>query len=132
MENRPKTIENLEEEMKRLREEIERKKKEAEFSAEKPISPEKQKELTSEVIKEHLEKYPAEALGERYKITEEEKKKHIEKLEPEEHDRQITELMKIAEEKGYVNAYKIALELNNPHLTDDLQRAMSHKLNFEA
>src|SRR3989344_2567206 len=128
MENKFKTIENLEEEMKRLREEIEQKKKES--SAEKPLSLEQQKEITSEAVKEHIEKYPPESLREQYRITEEEKKKHIEKLETETDDRKVDGLLQFAKEKGVINAFDICKNLT-PHLTDDFHRRLIHYLNFE-
>ena len=128
MENKFNTIENLEEELERIKEEIERKKKEA--GAEEPISPEKQREITSEAVKEHVEKYPAEGLGERYRMTEEEKKKHMGDLEPEEDDRKVSQLLEIAKEKGVVNAFEICKQIS-PHLADDFHRALVHYLNFE-
>lgn len=130
MENKLKTIENLEKEMKRIREEIESKKKEVETAGKEPISSEKQKEITSEAVREHIEKYPPEKLEEKYKITEQEKKIHIEKLEPEPDDRKIEELLQFAKEKGIINAFEICKQLS-PHLADDFHRKLVHYLNFE-
>ena len=129
MENKFKTLENLEEEMGRWREEIEKKKKEAE-TLNKELPPANKEEIISEALKEHIEKYLPETLGEKYKITEEEEKTHIEKLEPEEHDRQISMLLEIVKEKGVINTFKIAKELS-AHLQDDFHKALIHYLNYD-
>jgi hypothetical protein len=45
-------------------------------------------------------------------------------LEPEEHDKQIDELLKIISERGIKNALTIAGKIGNEHIEDDLHRAL--------
>ena len=45
-------------------------------------------------------------------------------LEPEEHDRQIDELLKIVSERGIKNALTIVAKTGNEHLEDDLHRVL--------
>lgn len=135
MEDTFKKIENLEEEIKRLKSEIEKKKTDAE-SVPKPLSPEKEEQITSEVLKEHILKYPPEELGEKYRVSEQEKEEKIKNLEPEEDDRKIEGLFEFAKTKGVINGFILVKEMLNkkqlnPHLVDDIHRKISHWLNFE-
>ncbi len=121
MEDPFKKIESLEEEIKRIKLEIEKKK---EMEGEHPLSKEREEQFTSEVFKEHIEKYPPEELGEKYRINKQEKEEHFNKLAPEEDDRKIEGLLKIADTKGVVNAFEICKKLGNPHLLDDFHRML--------
>lgn len=49
---------------------------------------------------------------------------HVLKLEPETHDVQLDELLKIVASRGIKNALSVAARLNNPHIEDDLHRAL--------
>lgn len=122
MEEKLKIIESLEEEVKRLKSEIE--KKLGVKSALKSLSPEKEEQITSEVLKEHIEKYSPEELGEKYRISEQEKEEKIKNLEPEEDDGKIEELLKLVDEKGVINSFDIIKKINNPHLQDDFHRKL--------
>ncbi len=49
---------------------------------------------------------------------------HVLKLEPESHDTKVDGILKIAETRGIRNALSVASRLNNPHLEDDVHRAL--------
>lgn len=123
-----KTIENLEDELSRIREEIEKRKNEIAGGAQ---SNEEKEEIILDVLQNHIKKNISENLSESFKISPEQTKKHIADLEPEEDDRKIEELFKIATEKGIINAVRVCEGLKNPHILDDLHRRLAHYFNFE-
>lgn len=125
-----KSIENLEHELALLRREIERRKQEN--LNENVPSKESGEKIVSESIKKHIKENPPETLAPEYRLKSEDIKRHILDLEPEEDDRKIGELFKIAMEKGVVNAVQICEALNNPHILDDFHRRLVHYFNFEA
>lgn len=129
MEQRGKTIENLEDELSRIREEIKKRKDDA--KSEGAQSNEEKEEMILDVLQNHIKKNPPENLSESFKISPEQTKKHIADLEPEEDDRKIEELFKIATEKGIINAVRVCEGLKNPHILDDLHRRLAHYFNFE-
>ena len=49
---------------------------------------------------------------------------HVLKLEPETHDKQVDGILKIVIDKGIRNALTVAGRLKNPHLEDDVHRAL--------
>src|SRR3989344_87939 len=49
---------------------------------------------------------------------------HVLKLEPEDHDTKIDELLKLVSEKGIRNALSVVARFKNAHLEDDLHRAL--------
>lgn len=57
-------------------------------------------------------------------LPEHETLRHVLKLEPEAHDTQMDELLKLVTERGIRNALSIAARLKNPHLEDDLHRIL--------
>ncbi len=50
--------------------------------------------------------------------------RNVLKLEPEAHDAQLDELLKIVVDRGIKNALSVAARLKNPHIEDDLHRAL--------
>ena len=68
------------------------------------------------------------ALHPEYEIKKEEIDKIVLKLSPEEHDRQIDELMRVAKEKGVRNALSVVEKMQNFHITDDFHRFISEYL----
>lgn len=129
MEQKSKTIENLEDELSRIKQEIEKRKDEVESDS-APSNEEKEK-IILDVLKSHTKENLSENLSENYKISYEQVKKHIIDLEPEEDDRKIDELFNLALTKGIINAVRVCEELKNPHLLDDLHRRLAHYFNFE-
>lgn len=49
---------------------------------------------------------------------------HVLKLEPEEHDTQVDEILRLVQQTGIRNALSVAERLKNPHLEDDVHRAL--------
>lgn len=62
------------------------------------------------------------ALHPEYEIKKEEIEKIAVNLSPEEHDKQIKELVKLAKEKGIKNALSVVEKMSNFHITDDFHR----------
>jgi hypothetical protein len=50
--------------------------------------------------------------------------RNVLKLEPETHDTQIDGLLRLVQERGIKNALAVAARMKNPHLEDDLHRAL--------
>ena len=93
-------------------------------NGEKMIS---EQELAAKVLYEHIRKEPEKTLGDNYKLSAKEQESLVAKilnLAPESHDKKIEELLAVAEEKGVLNAVAIARKLKDPHLEDDLHRAL--------
>ncbi len=63
-------------------------------------------------------------LHEVYVMPEHETIRHMLKLEPETHDTQMDELLKIVSERGIRNALAVCAKLRNPHLEDDFHRTL--------
>lgn len=63
-------------------------------------------------------------LHEEFVMPEHETIRHVLKLEPEEHDGQMDELLKIVQQYGIRNALSVAAKMKNPHLEDDLHRML--------
>jgi hypothetical protein len=63
-----------------------------------------------------------------YEIKSEEIEKIVIKLAPEEHDKQINELVTLAKEKGIKNALSVVEKMANFHITDDFHRFMAEYL----
>jgi hypothetical protein len=49
---------------------------------------------------------------------------HVLKLEPETHDKQVDEILRLVQQSGIRNALSVAQRLKNPHLEDDIHRAL--------
>lgn len=67
-------------------------------------------------------------LHNRFELNKEELDKIVLSLSPEEHDRQISELVKLAKEKGVKNALSVVEKMQNFHITDDFHRFISEYL----
>lgn len=96
---------------------------------------EKEKELETgneldreRIAKREVQEYAAapakEVLHEAVVMPEHETLRHVLKLEPEAHDAQMDELLKLIAERGIRNALSVAARLKNPHLEDDLHRVL--------
>jgi hypothetical protein len=86
-------------------------------------------EAVKEAIKEHAEKPPEKILAEGYRLASDEIKKQAERIlglktEEDPHQRQVLELLQLAQEKGILNVVSIVKQLNNPHLEDDFHAAL--------
>src|SRR5882724_6566892 len=65
-----------------------------------------------------------EVLHQDFKVDEHEIMRHVLKLEPEPHDKQMEGLLKIVQTHGIRNALSVAQGLKNPHIEDDLHRLL--------
>ena len=86
-----------------------------------------EEELAAKVLYEHTQKDPEKTLGADYRLPAKEKESLVAKilnLPPESHDKKIEELLAVAEGKGVLNAISIVRKLKDPHLEDDLHRAL--------
>jgi len=75
-------------------------------------------------VMQYAEVPAAKILHEAYVMPEHDTLQRVLKLEPEAHDTQIDELLKLVGEHGIRNALSVAGRLKNPHLEDDLHRAL--------
>lgn len=81
-----------------------------------------------EILAEYKATQPAATLQPEYEIKKEEIEKIALKLSPEEHDKQINELIALAKEKGIKNALSVVEKMENFHITDDFHRFISEYL----
>lgn len=82
--------------------------------------------MAAEVLREHIkeETKKRNAAYMLAKTTEESLVAKMLNLPPESHDKKIEELLAVAEEHGVLNAIAIVRKLKDPHLEDDLHRAL--------
>ncbi|MEK7669547.1 MAG: TraM recognition domain-containing protein [Patescibacteria group bacterium] len=83
---------------------------------------------TKEVLAEYKVASANTTLHPEYQMKEEETEKIILKISPEEHDKQISELVLLAKEKGIKNALSVVEKMGNFHITDDFHRFVSEYL----
>ena len=67
---------------------------------------------------------PATILHEAVVMPEHDILKNVLKLEPESHDRQVDEILRLVQQSGIRNALSVASKMKNPHLEDDVHRAL--------
>ena len=75
-------------------------------------------------VTQYAEVPASRVLHEAYVLPEHETLRHVLKLEPETHDKQIDGLLDIVVANGIRNALSVAMRMKNPHLEDDLHRAL--------
>lgn len=85
----------------------------------------KEEKPAREIIAEYKKIAPKEVLYENFQTGKEEIEKIVLNLEPEEHDKKVEELVKLAKEKGVKNALEVVEKMANFHLTDDLHRYLA-------
>ncbi len=80
------------------------------------------------IAKREIQQYAgvpsARVLHETYVLPEHETLRQVLKLDPEAHDKQVDGLLQIVHEHGIRNALSVAGRMKNPHLEDDLHRAL--------
>ena len=113
------TFKNPEEELAFLRARVAEKEKELDTSNELDRD-----RLAKREVAEYASMPPAMVLHEAAVMPEHETIRHALKLEPEEHDTQMDELLKLVAERGIRNALSVVARLKNPHLEDDLHRML--------
>lgn len=97
-------------------------------------SAKEQEDIVKEVIHEHAEKIREQVLSEEHRMRENEINAVVERVDgfksehgarPEEaHQRQIVELLQIAQDKGILNAISIVKRIGDPHIEDDFHAAL--------
>lgn len=75
-------------------------------------------------VKEYADTPVATILHETIVMPEHDIVRQVLKLEPETHDKQIDELIALVQQNGIRNALSIVARMKNPHLEDDLHRAL--------
>src|SRR5688572_1956927 len=92
---------------------------------ERELSEKGEKPNTDVLVAESVESYknaPDSAIHDDMKIRKIEVDRIILNLSPENHDSQISELLKVLREKGVKNAFHVLQKLDNPHIDDDFHR----------
>lgn len=81
-------------------------------------------EAIQEKVKQYAQAVPSDVLHPGFALKEREAEAITLELAPEEHDRQIEQLLGIMQEKGVRNAMTVVEKMNNPHLLDDFHRVL--------
>ncbi len=110
-----------EEELAYLREKI--RIKEAELGVKN--NPEETNRIAKREIKEYQSTPAREVLNEAYKEPESTILQKVLELDPEEHDVQVDELLRMVKERGVKNTLAVVEKLGSAHLEDDIHRALS-------
>lgn len=109
-----------EEELQYLRERVREKEQELEAAPNRFESD----RIAKREVAEYAQVPQATVLHEAYVMPEHETIRHKLRLEPEVHDVQMDELLKIVSERGIRNALAVCAKLKNPHLEDDFHRTL--------
>ncbi|OGG74074.1 hypothetical protein A3A40_02770 [Candidatus Kaiserbacteria bacterium RIFCSPLOWO2_01_FULL_54_20] len=116
----PAKFTSPEEELAYLRERV--KEKEAQIDA--PKNRFESDRIAKREIVQYAQVPQATVLHEAYVMPEHESVRHMLKLEPETHDVQMDELLKIVTTRGIRNALSVCAKLKNQHLEDDFHRTL--------
>ena len=81
-------------------------------------------EAAKEQVKQYAQTAPTEVLHPDYALKPGQAEAITLELAPEEHDKQIEQLLGVMEEKGIRNVMTVAEKMNNPHLLDDFHRVL--------
>lgn len=116
----PQKFKSPEEELAYLRGKVREKEQELETAG----NIAEQERIAKREIAEYAATPAATVLHETVVLPEHETIRKALQLEPETHDAQIDELLKVVQQHGIRNALAVAAKMNNPHLEDDLHRAL--------
>src|SRR5438105_3352651 len=116
----PERFKSPEEELAYLREQVAQKERELDVQPGKFESD----RIAKREIALYSDVPAAKILHETVVMPEHETMRHILKLEPEIHDKQLDGLLDIVAQQGIRNALSVAARLKNPHLEDDFHRAL--------
>ena len=109
-----------EEELAYLRERVREKESEMEVSENRLESD----RIARREVATYAEQPAATILHETVVMPEHDIVKNVLKLEPETHDRQVDEILRLVQTSGIRNALSVAARMKNPHLEDDIHRAL--------
>ncbi len=79
---------------------------------------------SKKVLREYIAEPAERVLQQEYAMGEYESAGVALGLESEEHDKQVDQLLVLAQERGVKNALKVAQKIGNPHIEDDLHRVL--------
>ncbi len=116
----PEKFRTPQEELAYLREQVREKERALELAPERDESD----RIARREIRDYAEAHPATVLHENVVMAEHDIIHHVLKLEPESHDKQVDGILKLAVENGIRNALSVAQRIKNPHLEDDVHRAL--------
>jgi hypothetical protein len=111
---------NPEEELAYLREQVRVKEEELAL----PKNRFESDRIAKKEIVEYAQVPTAHVLHEDYSMPEHETLRHVLHLDPEEHDTQVDGLLALVAQRGIRNALSVAARMKNPHIEDDLHRAL--------
>lgn len=116
----PEKFRSAEEELAYLRERV--REKEAEMEA--PDNRFEADRIARREVATYAELPAATILHETVVMAEHDIVKNVLKLEPETHDKQVDEILRLVQTNGIRNALSVAARMKNPHLEDDIHRAL--------
>lgn len=116
----PEKFKSPEEELAFLREQVKQKEQELEVQGNRFESD----RIAKKEVALYAEKPPATVLHGAVVLPEHEIMRHVLKMEPEAHDEQVDGLLRLVQEHGIRNALSVVARMKNPHLEDDLHRAL--------
>src|SRR3990167_11329010 len=116
----PDKFKSPEEELAYLRERVREKERELEV----PTNKFESDRITKKEIAAYGDVPAAKVLHETVVMPEHETVRHLLKLEPEAHDKQLDGLLEIVSQRGIRNALSVVARMKNPHLEDDFHRAL--------
>ena len=116
----PEKFKSPEEELAYLRERV----REKEAEMEVPDSRFEKDRIARREIAAYAETHPATVLHETVVMAEHDIVHNVLKLDPEPHDKQVDEILRLVQQNGIRNALSIAARMKNPHLEDDVHRAL--------
>ena len=116
----PEKFKSPEEELAYLRERV----AEKEAEMETPDNRFEKDRIARREVASYAEMPAANVLHETVVMAEHDILKNVLKLEPETHDKQVDEILRIVQQRGIRNALSVAARMKNPHLEDDVHRAL--------
>ncbi|OGG54228.1 hypothetical protein A2851_01000 [Candidatus Kaiserbacteria bacterium RIFCSPHIGHO2_01_FULL_53_29] len=116
----PEKFKSPEEELAYLRERV----REKESEMEAPDNRFESDRIAKREVAAYADTPAATILHETVVMAEHDILKNVLKLEPETHDKQVDEILKLVAERGIRNALSVAARMKNPHLEDDIHRAL--------
>lgn len=116
----PEKFRTPEEELEYLRERVRQKEEELDSHRDRL----ERSRVAKREIAAYAEAEPATILHETVILPEQDIMHHVLKLEPETHDAQVDGILKLVSQQGIRNALSVAARMKNPHLEDDVHRAL--------
>src|SRR3989344_4612895 len=117
----PEKFQTPHEELEYLRERVREQEERLELGATNRFE---QDRIAKREVREYAEQPAAQVLHENVIMPEPDILHHVLRLEPDPHDKQVDEILKLVMEKGIRNALSVASRIKNPHLDDDIHRAL--------